>query len=55
MKRGLGVTFELPASLEAWTLMHISKKVLELTILPFDEAFPDAREARVGTPSCGIM
>lgn len=49
MRRGLKVTPELPASLGACTLMHMSKKFLALTMLPFDGTFPDIRDAFCGT------
>lgn len=48
MRRGLKVTLELPGSLGACTLMHMSKKVLALTMLPFDGTFPDIRDGRCG-------
>lgn len=50
MRRGLKVTLELPVSLGACTLMHMSKKFLALTI-PFDGTFPDTRDGCVGTTS----
>lgn len=45
MRRGLKVTLEPPVSLGACTLMHVLKKVLALTMLPFDETFLDIRDA----------
>lgn len=45
MIRGLKVTLELPVSVGACTLMHMSKKVLALTMLPFDGTFPGIRDA----------
>jgi hypothetical protein len=52
MRRGLEVTVKLPvSSLGGCTLMHISKKFLALTMLPFDGTFPDIRDARCGTTS----
>ncbi len=51
MRRGLKVTLELPGSLGACTLMHMSKKFLALTILPLDGTFPDIRDAGCGTTS----
>jgi hypothetical protein len=53
--RGLKVTLELPVSLGACTLIHISKKVLALTTLPFDGTFPDIRVACCGTMSCTVI
>jgi hypothetical protein len=55
MRRGLGVVLELPPSLGACTLMHISKKVLALTMLPFDGAIPDVRDALGFTTSCTVI
>jgi hypothetical protein len=43
MRRGLKVTPELPVSLGACTLMHMSKKFLALAMPPFDGTFPDIR------------
>ncbi|SRR5258708_7090624 len=51
MRRGLKVTLEFPVSGGVCTLMHMSKKFLALTMLPFDGTFPDIREACCGTTS----
>ena len=48
MRRALIVTLELPVSLGACTLMHMSKKVLALTMLPFDGTFPGIRDLGCG-------
>jgi hypothetical protein len=51
MRRGLKVTLEFPVSSGACTLMHMSKKVLALTMLPFGGTSPDIRGDRGGGTS----
>jgi hypothetical protein len=55
MRRGLGVPLELPASLGACTLMHVSKNILALTMLSFDGAFLNIRDAWGGTTTCNVI